>query len=35
MAGTRRPPESAERDAFVVGCCLGFLLGVIVGAWIA
>lgn len=34
MAGTRRPPVAAERDAFVVGCALGFFLGVIVGAWL-
>lgn len=35
MAGTRRPPQADIRDALILGAVIGFLLGVIAGAWLA
>lgn len=34
MAGTRRPPEADLRDALILGAAIGFLLGVIAGAFL-
>lgn len=34
MAGTRRPDGVSEKEALFVGACLGFLLGVVCGAFL-